>query len=250
MPADREASSRRARAAARARQAARDLARGRGIRDPKGQSDAAPPPPPEPPDSGGPRLRVLVVDDHDVVHWGLRLMLGEQPWVERCLAARNRAEALEHAKRWEPHVALVDLFVGEESGAQICEALRLAVPATRVLLISGAGRISPNAARAAGASGFVSKDLPAPELARAVRDVGYGRTVFPPNVAQPAPLLTQREQEVLELIALGATNREIAAQLYLSPHTVKEHSSSLYRKLEARNRAEAVVRAQRLGLLA
>ncbi len=63
------------------------------------------------------------------------------------------------------------------------------------------------------------------------------------------PLLTQREREVLELIARGATNREIAASLFLSPHTVKEHSSSLYRKLEARNRAEAVVRAQRLGLL-
>jgi two-component system response regulator DesR len=250
MPPDRDASSRRARAAARARQAARDLARGRSIRDVRKPAEAAPPePPPEPPTAKGPRLRVLVVDDHDVVHWGLRLMLGEQPWVERCLAARNRAEALEHARRWEPHVALVDLFVGEESGAQICEALRLHVPATRVLLISGAGRISPNAARAAGASGFVSKDLPAPDLARAVRDVGYGRTVFPPS-EQRAPLLTQREQEVLDLIALGATNREIAAQLYLSPHTVKEHSSSLYRKLEARNRAEAVVRAQRLGLLA
>jgi two-component system response regulator DesR len=250
MPADRDASSRRARAAARARQAARDLARGRGIRDVKKAAEAEPPEPPESPSGTGPRLRVLVVDDHDVVHWGLRLMLGEQPWVERCLAARNRAEALEHARRWEPHVALVDLFVGEESGAQICEALRLHVPSTRVLLISGAGRISPNAARAAGASGFVSKDLPAPALARAVRDVGYGRTVFPPSNEQSAPLLTQREQEVLDLIALGATNREIAAKLYLSPHTVKEHSSSLYRKLEARNRAEAVVRAQRLGLLA
>jgi two-component system response regulator DesR len=251
MPSERDASSRRARAAARARQAARELARGRGIRDAKKPAAATPPPsaPPEPASGAGPRLRVLVVDDHDVVHWGLRLMLGEQPWVERCLAARNGAEALEHARRWEPHVALVDLFVGEESGAQICETLRLHVPSTRVLLISGAGRISPNAARAAGASGFVSKDLPALDLARAVRDVGYGRTVFPPSDDQRAPLLTQREQEVLDLIALGATNREIAAKLYLSPHTVKEHSSSLYRKLEARNRAEAVVRAQRLGLL-
>ena len=82
-----------------------------------------------------------------------------------------------------------------------------------------------------------------------MRDVGYGRTVFPPTDASPAPRLTQREQEVLDLIARGATNREIAATLFLSPHTVKEHSSSLYRKLDARNRAEAVVRAQRLGLL-
>jgi len=196
------------------------------------------------------RLSILVVDDHEVVHWGLRLMLGEQPWVERCLAAHDCEEALAHARRYEPHVALVDLFVGEESGAEICERLRLAVPSTRVLLISGAGRISPNAARAAGAAGFVSKDLPAEEIARAVRAVGLGRSVFPPQEELPGAMLTSREREVLSLIADGATNREIADALYLSPHTVKEHTSSLYRKLAVRNRAEAVVRAQRLGLLA
>jgi two-component system response regulator DesR len=196
------------------------------------------------------RLSILVVDDHEVVHWGLRLMLGEQPWVERCLAAHDGEEALAHARRYEPHVALVDLFVGEESGAEICERLRLAVPATRVLLISGAGRISPNAARAAGAVGFVSKDLPAEQIARAVRAVGLGRSVFPPQEEHRGAMLTAREREVLALIAAGKTNREIAADLFLSPHTVKEHTSSLYRKLEVRNRAEAVVRAQRLGLLA
>ena len=74
------------------------------------------------------RLRVLVVDDHEVVHWGFRLMLGEQPWVERCLSARNGEEALALARRYEPHVALVDLFVGEESGAEICERLRVHLP--------------------------------------------------------------------------------------------------------------------------
>ena len=89
------------------------------------------------------RLRVLVVDDHEVVHWGLRLMLGEQPWVERCLSARNTEEALAMTKRYEPHVALVDLFVGQESGATICERLRELVPPPNVLMISGAGRISP-----------------------------------------------------------------------------------------------------------
>ncbi len=250
MPSDRHDASRRARAAARARQAARELTRGRGGRSaPAEPSGPAQPPPAASEERDGPRLRVLVVDDHDVVHWGLRLMLSEQPWVEQCLAARTGREALEHARASAPHVALVDLFVGEESGAQICEALRLHAPDTRVLLISGAGRISPNAARAAGASGFVSKDLAAPELAEAVREVGRGGTIFPPADTQPVPLLTQREQEVLELIARGATNREIAATLYLSPHTVKEHTSSLYRKLDARNRAEAVVRAQRVGLL-
>jgi DNA-binding NarL/FixJ family response regulator len=195
------------------------------------------------------KLRVLVVDDHDVVHWGFRVLLGEQPWVERCLAARTAAEALELLRTFEPHVALVDLFLAGESGAELCDSIRKASPSTRVLLISGAGRMSAAAARSAGASGFVSKDLAAAEIAAAVRMVGLGMTMFAPRAEQPAPLLTEREREVLDLIAAGSTNREIAARLYLSPHTVKEHTSALYRKLQARNRAEAVQRAQRIGLL-
>ena len=78
--------------------------------------------------SGERKLRVLVVDDHEVVHWGLRLMLGEQPWVERCLSARNGEEAMALLARYQPHVALVDLFVGQESGAEICERLRAESP--------------------------------------------------------------------------------------------------------------------------
>jgi two-component system response regulator DesR len=139
--------------------------------------------------------------------------------------------------------------LSEESGADVCEAIRGASPSTRVLFISGAGRMSPAAARAAGASGFVSKDLEARDVVAAVRMVGLGMTMFPPKASQPAPPLTEREREVLEAIAAGSTNREIAQRLYLSPHTVKEHTSALYRKLGARNRAEAVQRAQRIGLL-
>jgi DNA-binding NarL/FixJ family response regulator len=196
------------------------------------------------------RLRVLVVDDHDVVHWGFRLLLTEQPWVERCLTARDSEEALDLTKRYEPHVALVDLFVGEESGAELCESIRRESPSTRVLLISGAGWISPQAAKAAGASGFVSKDWSADDVAMAVRMVGKGMTVFAPRQEQPATPLSDREREVLTLMASGATNKEIASSLYLSPHTVKEHTSALYRKLGVRNRAEAVQRAERLGLSA
>ena len=196
------------------------------------------------------RLRVLVVDDHDVVHWGFRLLLTEQPWVERCLTARDSEEALDLTKRYEPHVALVDLFVGEESGAELCESIRRESPGTRVLLISGAGWISPQAAKAAGASGFVSKDWSADDVAMAVRMVGKGMTVFAPRQEQPATPLSEREREVLTLMASGATNKEIASSLYLSPHTVKEHTSALYRKLGVRNRAEAVQRAERLGLSA
>jgi DNA-binding NarL/FixJ family response regulator len=195
------------------------------------------------------RLRVLVVDDHDVVHWGFRLMLTQQPWVERCLSARNSQEALAHAVRYRPHVALVDLFIGDESGAEICEQLREQSPSTRVLFISGAGRLSPPAARAAGASGFVPKEWPAAEIAQAVQLVGRGMTVFGDDEERPANRLSDREREVLELMAGGATNREIAEVLHLSPWTVKEYTGVLYRKLEVRNRAEAVQRGQRLGLL-
>jgi DNA-binding NarL/FixJ family response regulator len=193
-------------------------------------------------------LRVLVVDDHDVVHWGFRLLLTEQPWVERCLTATGVDEALELVRRYEPHVALVDLFLGERSGAELCEAIRRESPSTRVLLISGAGWISPQAARTAGASGFVSKDWPADDVAMAVLTVGRGQTVFATREEQPTALLSEREREVLALMASGRTNKEIADRLYLSPHTVKEHTSALYRKLGVRNRTEAVLRAERLGL--
>ncbi len=197
---------------------------------------------------GAKPLRILVVDDHDVVHWGFRLMLGQLSWVERCLSARTGAEALAICRRYEPHVALLDLFVGGESGPEICERLREMAPAPRVLLMSGAGGISPRAARAAGAAGFVSKDCSASEIATLVRRVGDGMEAFTASASGDAPLLSDRELEIIALIAEGATNREIAGVLFLSPHTVKEHTSALYRKLGARNRADAVQRAQRLGL--
>ena len=195
------------------------------------------------------KLRVLIVDDHDVVHWGFRLMLGNQPWVERTLSARSGAEAYALATRYKPDVALVDLFIGEESGPEICQQLRERSPSTNVLLISGAGKISAGAAKAAGASGFIPKDWGATDIASAVRMVGLGMTVFQPQADAAAQALTAREQEVLDLMARGSTNREIADALHLSPHTIHEHTSSLYRKLGARNRADAVQRASRSGLI-
>jgi two-component system response regulator DesR len=197
----------------------------------------------------GRQIRVLVVDDHDVVQWGFRLLLERQPWVERCLAARDADEALRLAQEAQPQVALVDLFLGRHSGAEICDELLAASPETKILLISGAGRISPAAARAAGASGFVSKDWGAPDVLRAIRMIGLGMDVFEPE-AEPAKVpLSEREREVVSLIAAGSTNREIAEKLFLSPHTVKEYTSGVYRKLGVRNRAEAVQRAQSLGLI-
>jgi DNA-binding NarL/FixJ family response regulator len=194
------------------------------------------------------RLDVLVVDDHEVVRWGLTLLLDRQRWVGRCLVASTADEAIALAREHQPDVALVDLFVGAESGAELCLALREVSPRTRMLLMSGAGRISAPAAQATGATGFVPKDWPAADVVMAVRMVANGMTVFGAPEEPIASPLSGREQEVLELIAKGATNQEIADALSLSPHTVKDHASAVYRKLAVRNRSEAVQRAARLGL--
>ncbi len=200
----------------------------------------------------GRRPRVLVVDDHDVVHWGLRIMLDRLSWIERSFSAHDGAEAVAQAVRHEIDLALVDLFVGAETGAEICERLHEVRPGVRVLLISGAGQISPRAAAACGASGFVSKDWRGTDIVRAVQMVALGMSVFAENDAddEPAgPALSEREQQVLQLVSEGATNKEIAGELHLSPHTVKEYTSTLYRKLDVRNRLEAVKRAEKLGLI-
>jgi DNA-binding NarL/FixJ family response regulator len=195
------------------------------------------------------RLRVLLVDGQDLIHWGFKMLLSSESWVERFVAAHNSAQALELARRYQPHVAVIDLQLRGESGAELCEQIREASPTTRVLLMSAVDRVSAHSARAVGAAGFVPKGWGARDIAGAARMVGLGMTVFAPESEQPPNLITEREREVLEMIAAGATNREIADRLYLSPHTVKDHTSALYRKMKARNRAEAILRAQRLGLL-
>jgi DNA-binding NarL/FixJ family response regulator len=196
-------------------------------------------------------VRVLVVDDHDVVHWGLRIMLERLEWVERAWSARSGAEALRIAGAEEVDLALVDLFVGSESGADICEQLHAVRPGLKVLLISGAGHISPRAVASCGASGFITKDRRGADLVRAVRMVAMGLSVFEQDEQAPAPRpdLSDRERQVLALVAAGATNREIAARLHLSPHTVKEYTSAVYRKLGVRGRIQAAKRAEQLGLI-
>ncbi len=119
--------------------------------------------------------------------------------------------------------------MGAESGAEICERLHVVRPGLKVLLISGAGSISSRAAASCGASGFVTKDRRGADLVRAVRMVAMGLSVFEQDdpVVGPHPELSDRERQVLGLLASGATNREIADRLHLSPHTVKEYASAL-----------------------
>ena len=195
------------------------------------------------------RLRVLVVDDHDVIQWGFRLLLGSERWVQRYLSASDADEALEVAARYEPHVALVDMRLGTESGADLCPRLMEVSPITRILLMSGMGQVTVSSARGVGALGFVPKSWEARDIAGAARMVGLGMSVFVPVQDQPKRGLTEREQQVLHLIADGASNPDIAQRLFLSTHTVKDHTRTLYRKLHAKNRADAIVRAQRMGLL-
>jgi DNA-binding NarL/FixJ family response regulator len=195
------------------------------------------------------RLRVLVVDDQEVVHWGFKTLLARRTWVEGYCAASNTGEALDLAAQERPHVALVGAVVGFDSGADITRQLHEVSPETRVLLMASGGRISARAARAAGAFGFVPKHWPAQDIANAARMVGLGMTVFAPDADGDGAMLSDRERQVLEMIASGSTNREIAERLVLSPHTVKDHTSALYRKIGARNRAQAILRAQRLGIL-
>lgn len=199
----------------------------------------------------GPRdRRVLVVDDHAVVSVGLRALLGTQSWVARCVAAVDRQEALSLIQRYEPHIALVDLFVGPDSGVDICRAIKERAPEVSVVLMSGTGRVSPAVARAAGAVGFIAKTWSPPKLIAAVHAAASGRSVFA-TAAPPPPdgELSARQLDVLRQITRGASNPEAARALDLSPHTIKQHTSAIYRKLGVRNRAEAVRYAQSIGLV-
>jgi DNA-binding NarL/FixJ family response regulator len=214
-----------------------------------GTAGAAPASPP--PDAAlGRRLRVLVVVGHEVVQWGMRTVLGRMAWVSRCVPALDAAQAELRAMRYEPHLALVGAMVGGESGIAICRRIRRVSPGTRVLLVSDATSSFSGAARAAGASGVVADDATATELVQAVLDVANGGQRFQARARRRGEGLSGREVDVLRLIATGATNEQIAATLRLSPHTVKDHASALYRKLGVPNRAAAVERGRHLGVVA
>jgi DNA-binding NarL/FixJ family response regulator len=196
------------------------------------------------------RIRVLIVDDSEVVHWGFRALLARDRLAARCLWARDGGEALALAARYEPHVALVEATHGSMAGIATCARLRACAPPPRVLLLGGPRGVAVRTAQAAGAAGLVPRSAPAERLLSAVRAVSAGATDFPGCPPEDAPpLLSEREAAVLELLAAGATNHEIASTLRISPHTVKDHASGVYRKLHVRNRTEAAHRAQRLGLV-
>ena len=206
---------------AAARRHARVRPRGRRVAGPPGAagerrrraSSAGSAPVAERSDTGERPLRVLIVDDHAVVQWGFKVLLGRQRWVERCVVASDPEEGLAAAERLKPHVALVDLFLGERSGAELCEAIRSASPKTRVLLISGRRLDLAAGGEGGGRLGLRLQGLER----RRGRDGGAdGRQgddrLRPPGGGAGDAAEPSASARSSTLIASGATNREIAAR--------------------------------------
>jgi DNA-binding NarL/FixJ family response regulator len=208
-------------------------------------------------------VRLLVVDDHPVVRDGLTGMFSADPGFEVVGQAGDGAEAVALAQRLDPDVILMDLRMpGMDGLAAITELGRLNVPARVLVLTTYDTDSYVLPAIEAGATGYLLKDAPRDELLRAVRAAAAGQSVLSPAVATrlvsrvrtpapppPAGPLSQRELEVLELVAAGGTNREAAAKLFISEATVKTHLLSIYQKLGVGDRAAAVGEGYRRGLL-
>lgn len=194
--------------------------------------------------------RVLVVEDHELVLTGLRALLVQQPWVASCLVASSAEMAWRVARRHRPQMVLVSTSLGGRSWLELCRLFRACMPHVRVVLMSGEGRVSAALALQNGAVASLSKQMSTTVIAAALRSVAEGARVFPKDRGPAAVQLSGRELDVLQQLACGLSNPEVAASLNLSRHTVKQHTSAVYRKLGVRNRAEAASRAQELGLLA
>ncbi len=218
------------------------------------------------------RIRVLIVDDHAMVRQGLRTFLELQdtsdPPIEVTGEAANGLEAVELAKQTRPDIVLLDLVMPEMDGLQATPKIIECSPNSRVIILTSFGeedKVLP--AIRAGAQGYLLKDIPPTELVQAVREAYQGKVQLHPEVAKklmviaaaketssaPRPAstfddgLTEREQEVLQLIADGKNNREIAEKLVISEKTVKTHVSNILSKLNLDDRTQAAIYALRRG---
>lgn len=193
--------------------------------------------------------RILIVEENELIQAGLRSLLADAPWVASCLLASNADEALIVARRHQPQLALISTSLGGRSGPELCRSLKEHMPYVKVVLMSGEGRIPGALAASLGAAGALSKHMPRGVIASAVKRVVDGGRVFPKGAMAPDVRLSRRELDVLQALALGLSNPETAVRLNLSRHTVKQHTSAVYRKLGVRNRAAAASLAQELGLV-
>jgi DNA-binding NarL/FixJ family response regulator len=211
------------------------------------------------------RIRILIADDHAVLRTGLRMLISSQRDLEVVGEAGDGDEAVRKAAALRPDVALVDISMPGSGGIKAIERIREATPTTRVLVLTMHDMPAYlRAALAAGASGYVVKRSADSALLAAIRDVSRGRTALDPALAasvvqsglrrrgatgtSPAAPLSQREREVLELVAQGYTNQQIADHLGLSVKTVETYRARLVEKLGLQSRAELVRYALDSGL--
>ena len=210
-------------------------------------------------------IRILIADDHPVVQDGLVAVLGTQPDFEVVGLAVTGVEVLQMVAEDEPDIILLDLEMPEMDGVEVLQHLRIDHPEVKGIVFTAFDsdeRIL--GAIKAGAKGYLLKGAPSEELFEAVRTVSMGGSLLQPVVASKLiehvsgerslddggyEPLTPREMDVMEQLALGKTNKEIAAELVISERTVKFHVSSIFAKLRAGNRTEAVAIAARLGLV-
>lgn len=211
----------------------------------------------------GETIRVLIVDDHAVVRAGIRLLLAQEPDIEPVGEAGTGREAVFEARSLRPDVILLDVVMPGQTGLEVLPTLLREHPGVRVLLLSM--QDDPRYVReafAAGASGYVLKEAADTEVVAAVREVARGGRYVNPElgarlvVAEAAAErrteedpLSEREREVLRLLALGHTNQEIAGQLYISVRTAETHRAHIMQKLRLSTRAELVRYALAQGLL-
>lgn len=212
-------------------------------------------------------IKVMVVDDHRVVRAGLVAFLKQSPGLTVVGEAGNGEEAVAKVAELQPNVVLMDMQMPVLNGVEATKQIKSRWPQVEVLVLTTYddddliwGGLQ------AGARGYLLKDAPPEELLRGIETVAAGRSLLPPEIAaklmqvisqggpasakpEAAEQLTERELEIVKLMASGAANKEIAASLFISENTVKTHISNLFQKLGARDRTEAVTKALARGLI-
>ena len=217
-------------------------------------------------------IRTMIVDDHALFRRGLEMVLNSEADIELVSEASDGAEAVEKAGETLPDVVLMDIRMPRSSGIEACRALKDVVPSAKIVMLTISDEEADlfEAIRA-GASGYLLKDIPLDEVADTVRAVDGGQSLINPSMAGklltefailarreaaseppqqvPAPKLTDREMQVLKLIARGMNNRDIAKELFISENTVKNHVRNILEKLQIHSRMEAVMVAVREKLI-
>jgi two-component system, NarL family, response regulator DegU len=209
------------------------------------------------------KTRILLADDHAVVREGLRTFLDLQDGIEVVGEAADGVEGVAAAERLRPDVVLMDVSMPLLDGIEATRLVHQRVPESQVVILTMHGETHVmSQAIQAGAVGYLVKDCSTEEVVAAVRMASSGEGALSPELAtsmlaevqraggaQAEPAISPREEEVLQLVADGLSLPEVAAKLFISVKTVKNHLASIYQKLDARDRTQAVLRAVRMGII-